>query len=113
MTTIDPDILSTEDKAKALNAVNLIKQKRNGTIKGRTCNDGSKQKIYLAKYESLASPNVSMELIFTMLVIDAYEERDVATFDIPGAYLHTKMPVNKDMILKLRGRFVDIMCDIN
>ena len=54
-----------------------------------------------------------MELIFTMLVIDAYEERDVATFDIPGAYLHTKMPVNKDMILKLRGRFVDIMCDIN
>ena len=45
VTAIDPDILSAEDKANTLNAVNLIKQKRDLTIKGRTCADGSKQKI--------------------------------------------------------------------
>ena len=50
---------------------------------------------------------------FTTLVIDAHEERDVATFDIPGAYLHAEMPADKEVILKLRGHFVDIMCDIN
>ena len=49
VTAINPDTLSAEDKAKSLNAVNIIKQKRDGTIKGRTCADGSKQKIYLGK----------------------------------------------------------------
>ena len=44
LTAINPETLSAEEKAKLLNAVNLIKQKRDGTIKGRTCVDGSKQK---------------------------------------------------------------------
>ena len=61
VTEIDPNILSAEDKAKALNAVNLIKQMRDGTIKGRTCADGSEQKTYLGKDESVASPTVSLK----------------------------------------------------
>ena len=48
-----------------------------------------------------------------MLGIDAYEEGDVATFNIPGAYLHAYIPADKHVILKLRGSFVDIMCEIN
>ena len=100
VTAINPETLSTEDKVKLLNAVNLIKQKQDGTIKGRTCADGSKQKIYLGKDESVASPTVSMESLFTTLVIDAYEERNIATFDIPGSYLHAEMPANKNVILK-------------
>ena len=47
------------------------------------------------------------------LVIDAYEERDIATFDIPGAHLHAEIPADKNVILKLRGFFVDIMCNIS
>ena len=54
-----------------------------------------------------------MESLFTTLVIDAHEERDDATFDIPGAYLYADMPGDKNVILKLRGHFVAIMCDIN
>ena len=63
--------------------------------------------------ESVAFPTVSLEPLFTTLVIDVYEERNIATFDIPGAYLHAKMPADKNLILKLRGHFVDIICDIN
>ena len=59
------------------------------------------------------SPTLSLESLFTTLVIDAHEERNVATFDIPRAYLHADMPSDKNMILKLRGHFVDIMYDIN
>ena len=66
----------------------------------------------MGKDESVASTTVSMESIFKTIVIDAYEEHDIATFDIPGAYLHAKMPADKNVILKLRSRFVDIMCDI-
>ena len=61
VTEIDPDTLSAEDKAKALNAVNFIKQKRDRTIKVGTCDDGIKQKRYLGKYGSVALPTISLE----------------------------------------------------
>ena len=47
------------------------------------------------------------------MIIDAYEERDVAIADIPGAYLHAEMPKGKNVLLKLEGEFVDIMCSVN
>ena len=47
------------------------------------------------------------------LVIDAVEERDVATADVPGAYLHAEMPSGKRIFLKLVGMYVDIMIRVN
>ena len=44
---IDPNQLTIDEKKKVLNAVNLIEEKRDGRIKGRTCGDGSKQRRYL------------------------------------------------------------------
>ena len=37
-----PDKLSSREKSEALEAVNLIKMKRDGNIKGRTCANGAK-----------------------------------------------------------------------
>ena len=85
MTEIDPDILSAEDKAKAINVVKIIKKKKDGSLKGRIFYDGSKKKMYLGKNESVVLPTVSLKSLFATLVIDAYEERDIATFNIPGA----------------------------
>ena len=96
-----------------MEAVNLRKEKRDGTIKGRSCENGSNQKQYLKEGESVASPTCALESYMTSLVIDAYEERDIAIYDIPGAYLHAEMPEDKTMILKLKGKFVSIICDIN
>ena len=47
------------------------------------------------------------------MVINAYEGRDVTTFDIPGEYLHALLPKYKQVLLKLKDKFVDIMCEIN
>ena len=58
-------------------------------------------------------PTVALQSLISTLVIDVYEQRDVATFDIPGAYLHAEMPTEKIMLLKLKGNFIDIMCSIN
>ena len=44
---LDPDMMTSEDKKKALNTINLIKENQDETIKGRTCADGSKQHLYL------------------------------------------------------------------
>ena len=67
----------------------------------------------MSKVESIVFPTVLLEALFTTLIIGAYEERDVATFDVPREYLHAKIPEGKTILLKLQGRFVDIMCDIN
>jgi hypothetical protein len=93
--------------------VNLIKEKRDSRIKGRTCANGSKQRKYLKEEETIASPTVALESLLTSLVIDVFEGRDVGTFDVPGAYLHAEMPKDKRILMVLRGEFVDIMCLVN
>ena len=47
------------------------------------------------------------------MLIDAHEGRDVAIFDVPGAYLQAEMPKKKKLLVKFRDEFVDIMCEIN
>ena len=47
------------------------------------------------------------------LLIDAKEDRDVAIFDVPGAYLQAEMPAEKKLLMVFRGEFVDIMCEVN
>ena len=112
---VDYSTLTEEEKAMAMDAINLIKEKRGGTVKGRTCANGSKQRKYLKEDESVASPTVSNEGIIGTFMMDAYEELEVGIFDIPGAYLHAKMEHKKDhrILLVLQYKFVDMMCDVN
>ena len=56
---------------------------------------------------------ISLEAIFSSLIIYAHEGREVYNFDTPGAYLHTDIPKDKQILLKLRNNSVDIMCDVN
>ena len=67
----------------------------------------------MSEVESIALPTVLLEAMFIILIIDAYEEIYFATFDVPGAYLHAEVPEEKIILLKLRGGFIDIVCDIN
>ena len=106
------DDMSPDRKNKALNAINLIKEKRNGDIKGRTCANGKQQIRYIKKNET-SSPTVALESLFMTLCIDAHENRDVAVFDVPGAYLNAYIPDDNFLLIKFSDKFVDIMCDVN
>ena len=110
---VDPKTLTPDDIAKALEAVNLIKKKRSGVVKGRSCLNRSNQWKYLRENESIASPTCQLEALFLSLIIDVMEKSDVAVFDIPGAYLHAEIPEDKKVLMKLRDEFVDIMCTVN
>ena len=113
---VDASTLTHDEKRKAIPAVNLIKEKWNGKLKGRTCADGSSQRKYLKQDELVASPTASLETLIFSLLIDAYKGRDVGTYDVPRAYLHAKLlprDNNEGVLLKLIGRFVDIMCEVN
>ena len=107
------EALSEDAKHKALDAVNLIKQKCCGKIKGRCAANGSKQCQYLEEDESVASPTVSLKGLLATLMIDAKEDQMVNTFDVPGAFLQAPMPEGKNVLLKMKNEFVDIMCRVN
>ena len=88
-------------KNKALHAINLIKEKGNSEIKGRTCANGKMQEKYL-NIEETSSPTVAVESLFMFLFIDSHEKRDVAIFDVPGVYLNAYMSDDNFFTNKLR-----------
>ena len=47
------------------------------------------------------------------MVIYTHEDREIANFDIPGAYLYVEIPEDKHILLKLRDEFLDTICDVN
>ena len=47
------------------------------------------------------------------LFVDAMEQRDLAVFDVPGAYLQTEIPADKRILLCIRDDSVYIICDVN
>jgi hypothetical protein len=66
------------------------------------CADGQKQRGDWTKQES-TSPTVSTESVFVTSVVDAHKQRDVACYDIPGAFLHADSDEDITMILNGTG----------
>ena len=90
MEPVSWESLSREQKKASLEYLMFLKKKRCGKIKGRGCADGRKQRLYKGKDET-SSPTASNEALFLSCVIDALEGRDVATIDIPGAFMQADM----------------------
>ena len=105
--------LTEEQRKKALRYLMYLKEKRDGKIKGRGCADGRSQRLYTTKIES-SSPTASLAGLMLTCMIDAYENRDVATVDIPGAFLQTKMPDDEeDVHVMLDGRMAELLAKIS
>jgi hypothetical protein len=60
--SVDPKTLTSEQKRGALRAINLLKEKRDGTLKGRTVADGRSQRSLYDKSET-ASPTVAKDAL--------------------------------------------------
>jgi hypothetical protein len=107
---LDAFKLTDTQKAEALHALSVIKEKCCGKLKGRMVADGSAQRGKYSKEET-GSPTIASDALFLTIMIDAYENRDVATADISGAYLHALM---KDFVsLRFTGWAVDLLCEVN
>ena len=105
--------LTREERAAALKYLMYLKEKRDGRIKGRGCADGRPQRVYTSKIET-SSPTASLAGIMLTCMIDAFEGRDVATVDIPGAFLQTKMPKDEpDVHVVLDGRMAELLAKIS
>ena len=96
-------------------AVNHMKNKWNGVIKGRTCVYGSSQRKYLKQDESVVSPTASLESLIVSLLNEAYEGRGVGIYDVPGTYSHVKLlprEKNERILMKLTNEFANIVCEV-
>ena len=98
------------ERDKVLESHLLIEKKRDGKIKSRLVAGGNKQREFLHKSD-VGSPTVSSERIFLTAVINAKENRDVATCDLPNAFVQTKMQGIVHM--RLRGEFAKKLMSIN
>ena len=110
MQPINRKDLTLAQKREALGYLMFLKKKRSGTVKGRGCADGRKQRAYITKEES-TSPTISTEAVFLMAVVDAWENRKVAVLDVPGAF----MQVDMDELVHVRfeGEMVDKLLEID
>jgi hypothetical protein len=98
--------LSDEQKRGALESLMFLKEKRDGSIKGRACADGRKQRDTAVAGDA-TSPTVALESVLITATIDAFEERDVAIVDVPGAFLSADM--DEEVIMTIRGRLAELM----
>ena len=68
----------------------FVKEKRDGTIKGRACAYGPKQREGYQNKDA-TSPTVLLESVLITSSIDAHERRDVAVVKMPGVFLTSDM----------------------
>ena len=100
-----------QQKKKALMIHCFVIEKRDGRIKARAVADGRSQQRYTE--EETYSPTVKLESIMLNAFIDAHEGRHVATVDIKGVFLKAKVPDHLDLIVKMSGKLMNLMCEID
>lgn len=115
-TPIDVSKLTEGEKKKAMEALMFLSEKRDKRIKGRMVYNGKPTREWFNK-EDAKSPTVAMESVFLTTVIDAKEQRDIMTADIPNAFIQTEMPELKNgeerVIMKITGVLVDLLVQIS
>jgi hypothetical protein len=109
---IDWETLTPDARKSMMESHMFLKLKRDGTLKGRTVAGGDKQRGTIDKADA-SSPTVSLESVLLTSVIDAQERREVATIDIPNAFVQTKLENEEDMaIMRLRGKLAELMVKV-
>jgi len=83
-------------------------------VKARACADGSVQRDYVLR-DKAASPTAISESVFITSSIEAKEDRDVMTCDIPNAFVQTEIKnqeIGERIIMKIRGTLLEILIEI-
>jgi hypothetical protein len=100
------------ERKRAMESLIFLTEKRDETVKAQVCANGSTQRAYMSREEA-SSPTAASEAIIITGVIDAKQNRDVMTFDIPNAFVQTEISLDGDkIIMKIRGQLVDILLEL-
>ena len=125
-TPISISNMTVEERRKAQVALMFLTEKRDESVKGRMVYNGKPTREWLSREES-ASPTAATESVMLTSFIDAYEQRDVMTADVPNAFMQAELPKgarkdkknenNKDgnerVMMKITGVLVDMLVQLN
>ena len=107
---MDGDNLTKDQKRASLRYLMFLTKKRCGRIKARGCADGRKQRETTSK-EDASAPTVSIEAVMLSAVIDSMEGRDVATVDIPGAFMQAD--IDEVVHVKFEGEIAEMLVKLD
>ncbi len=109
---IHANSLSPDKRRQALSSLMNIVEKRDGRVQACAYANGSKEQRQPGyKKEDGASPTVATDSIMITATINAQEQRNVATIDIPGVFLNTYN--DKETFMLLKGRLAELMVQVN
>jgi hypothetical protein len=103
---VDGTHLTRDEKRASLRYLVFLTKKRCGRIKARGCADGRKQRETTSKEEASA-PTVAIESVMLSATIDALEGRDVATVDIPGAFMQAD--IDEVVHVRFEGEIAEML----
>ena len=90
----------------------LLAEKRDGTVKARTCANGSTQRAYILREEA-ARPTAATEEILITGVIESKQKRDVMTLYIPNDFVQTDiLQTREKVVMQIRGELVNKLMEI-
>ena len=79
------------ERRRAQISLSYFTEKRSSEAKGRTLYNGKGSREWISK-EDTASPAVGLQRLIPTMVIDAHENRDIMTSDVPNALIQAEMP---------------------
>jgi hypothetical protein len=82
--------LISQEVLNVLSSLMFIKEKSCGRFKARACADRRPQRLIYNNTDA-SFPTVKTESVILTSVIDSNESRFVGVYDIPGAFLHSKL----------------------
>ena len=82
-----------------MEALLILNQKINGTIKGRMVYNGKPTRNWISREES-TRPTVSLESILATAVIDAHEQHYKISADVPNSFIQTVIPNGNECVLE-------------
>jgi hypothetical protein len=101
--------LSRNACRQALTSLLFLTEKCSGEVKAHACANGSAQRTHVAKEEA-AAPTVTLEAIFIQCTIFAHKQQDMASCDMPEAFLQAVNP--NFVLIHLDGILAELMVKV-
>jgi hypothetical protein len=104
--------LSPDERRQALSSLMNIVEKQDGRVRAHACANGSKEQRQPGyKKEDGASSTVATNSIMITATINAHKQCNIATIDIPGAFLNAYN--NKETFMLLKGHLAELMVQVD
>jgi len=108
--------LTDIEKRRAMESLIFLVEKRDKSIQGRACANGSSSQHEYMERDEAASPTTMTESVMITATIDAKQNRDVMTADIPNAFVQVDIDEKEkweQIIMKIRGLLVNMLTELS